>query len=313
MVSTVSASGLALAPMFIIPRTGFVSDMIEKAMGGSIKVSNKSGWITKSDFLEYLVHFVKVTQCNKTDPCLMILDNHASCLCLDAIAYAKENGIFMLMLPAHTYNKLQPLKDKVFVGLRTRVNEACKDWATCNPKKSMKIKDMIAIVETIFPTVFTKSDIRIGFESSNIYPLKNKADSDDNTSTLKNIVSLDIKNEDDISHEFEGVQSSVDLKCFTKVPLSEIEMILGISSSLEKKENDIANTEQKENIDDHRDNEGEQKYSNKQPKVEEDIIIKSVSNLSVRNKLDKPDKNEPGKRKRRKPKMNSKLSDYVCY
>ncbi|XP_058797660.1 uncharacterized protein LOC131667914 [Phymastichus coffea] len=328
MVSTISANGSALVPMFKIPRSSFTSDMIEKALEGSLRVSNKSGWLSKSDFLEYLAHFVKTAKCSKTDPCLIILDNHASSLSLEAITYAKENGVYMLILPLHTYNQLQPLKERVFNNLRTKVNIACAKWdSAC--LKPLKVKDILKIVEKLFPQVFKNSDIKKGFELSNLYPLKYAiAVGDDQYTYDVNQYNNTNSIEDQkviISTEFVNIQSAKDVQSSTKMPLSEIELILGISSPIEKEidQKDIIKIEQEKTINDHEIEkkaindyeigESEQKINIKKKRNQRATKTGNLKKLIKRHKVEKLEKSAAVRTKRRRPKLNSKLSDYICY
>lgn len=51
-------------------------------------LANGSGWMKGPEFVAYMQHFVKHSKSSKAAPKLLLLDNHASHLCLDALQYA---------------------------------------------------------------------------------------------------------------------------------------------------------------------------------------------------------------------------------
>ena len=57
--------------------------------------------MTEEIFLEYLKFFVQNTKCSKEKPVLLLIDNHGSHLNIEAIDYARENGIILLSFPPH--------------------------------------------------------------------------------------------------------------------------------------------------------------------------------------------------------------------
>ena len=86
----------------IFPRVNFKGEFVKDAPPSTLGLAAKSPWLTGPLFLKVLEHFVKYAKCSKEAKALLILDNHASHLHPDAIAYAAENGVILLTLHRHT-------------------------------------------------------------------------------------------------------------------------------------------------------------------------------------------------------------------
>ena len=73
----------------------------EGAPEGSLVVNNKSGWMDKDLFLQWLKHFHATVKSAKEKPVLLILDGHAShTKTIEVINFACNNGItYKLSLP----------------------------------------------------------------------------------------------------------------------------------------------------------------------------------------------------------------------
>ena len=106
VVYGVNAIGNALPPMFIFPRVKYHDHFIRDAPTSSIGGANKTGWMNKELFVDYLKHVIKFSGCSTEKKLLLILDNHETHKSLEAIDLARENGIIMLTLPPHTSHKL---------------------------------------------------------------------------------------------------------------------------------------------------------------------------------------------------------------
>lgn len=166
----VSATGNAIPPFFIFPRVNFREHFLASAPIGSAGAANPSGWMKAVEFILFLKHFVKHCKPSKDRPNLLLLDNHASHLSIEALNYAKENGVVMLTFPPHTSHKLQPLDRSVFGPFKRYVNSACDNWMTNNPGRTMTIHDIPSIVTKAMPLATTPNNIKSGFQVSGICP-----------------------------------------------------------------------------------------------------------------------------------------------
>ncbi|KAK9703614.1 hypothetical protein QE152_g29244 [Popillia japonica] len=81
------------------------------------------------------------------------MDNHETHCSLEAILYAKENGMVLLTFPPHTSHRLQPLTSHrlqpldvaVYSPFKSRYAVALNDWIISNPGKAATIHDLAMI------------------------------------------------------------------------------------------------------------------------------------------------------------------------
>ncbi|XP_044765393.1 uncharacterized protein LOC123321724 [Coccinella septempunctata] len=92
----ISATGSALPPMFVYPRVRMKDHFLHGSVPGSIGYGTKSGWMTAPVFVKLLEHIKKYTNSTPTDPILLLMDKHETHVSVDAINYARENGIVLL-------------------------------------------------------------------------------------------------------------------------------------------------------------------------------------------------------------------------
>lgn len=75
----------------IFPGVNFKPHFIHDGPTGCIGAANPSGWMTESEFVMFMQHFIEHVKPTKEKPVLLLLDNHASHLSLKVIELAKEN------------------------------------------------------------------------------------------------------------------------------------------------------------------------------------------------------------------------------
>ena len=82
--------------------------------------------MTSDNFVKMLQFFVNFTLCFNDRKVSLILDNHQSHISIEAITFAKGNGIVLLTISSHSSNKLQPLDLTVFGPLKTFFSQGNK-------------------------------------------------------------------------------------------------------------------------------------------------------------------------------------------
>lgn len=111
-ICCMNAAGKFVPPMLIYKRKRMTDDLKRGGPPNALFSCSDSGWITTPLFLNWLEHFIKCTKLEKSkkSQILLILDGHSTHIKnINAINIAREYGIVMLSLPAHTTHKLQPL------------------------------------------------------------------------------------------------------------------------------------------------------------------------------------------------------------
>jgi hypothetical protein len=70
-----SASENSIPPFFVFPRKNYKGYFITNGPEGSAGSANKSGWMTRDNFLLFMEYFIKHTRATKDRPVLLLLDN----------------------------------------------------------------------------------------------------------------------------------------------------------------------------------------------------------------------------------------------
>ncbi|XP_068990461.1 uncharacterized protein [Neodiprion pinetum] len=129
----VSASGNTIPPMFVFPRLKFKDIFIRDGPPESIGAGNSSGWMTATEFMIYMDHFVKHVKPTLSEPVLLLLDNHCSHIDINVVEKAKANGVIMLSFPPHCTHRLQPLDVGVYGPFKSYCATAQDNWMRNNP------------------------------------------------------------------------------------------------------------------------------------------------------------------------------------
>ncbi|MES9905044.1 MAG: helix-turn-helix domain-containing protein [Sedimenticola sp.] len=170
-VCAMSASGNYVPPMLIFPRVRMKSELMKGAPADAVGKCSPSGYIDSQLFLEYLQHFVGHVKCSKDRTVLLILDGHKSHTNnLEAINYARDNGVVLLSLPPHTTNKLQPLDVALFKPLNTYYYEACTNFMRSNPGETITDWNVAELFNTGYVKAASMKTAVNGFKSCGIYP-----------------------------------------------------------------------------------------------------------------------------------------------
>lgn len=115
MALAVSAVGSMIPPFFLFPRKKMQSCFMDNAPVCSTGFANESGWMQQNEFVKFMQHFIKYSHSSKEAPTLLLLDNHASHLSVEAIDMAVENGVTLLSFPPHCSHRMQPLDVSVYM------------------------------------------------------------------------------------------------------------------------------------------------------------------------------------------------------
>ena len=166
----VNAIGNAIPPMMIFPRVRYNDRFIFGAPAGTIGAATKSGWMTEESFLVFLAHFRRHAKPAADNPVLLVLDNHASHLSVQALDFAKQCHVTILTFPPHCSHKLQPLDRTVYGPFKRYYNNAADSWMLNHAGVNMVIYDLAQLVGSAFKSAMTPGNIVAGFRVSGIYP-----------------------------------------------------------------------------------------------------------------------------------------------
>ncbi|KAF2896051.1 hypothetical protein ILUMI_10121 [Ignelater luminosus] len=110
---------------------------------GSIGYGAKSRWMTTKIFVKLLEHMQKHTKSSATCPIILLLDNHETHVSVDAINYARNNGIVLLSFPPHCTHKIQPVDKAVYGPFKQKCKTSFNDYVLSNPEKPITIYDIV--------------------------------------------------------------------------------------------------------------------------------------------------------------------------
>ena len=79
-------------------------------------------------------------------PVLLILDGHSSHISIEAVEFARSNGVHMLCIPAHTTHILQPLDVGVFKSFKAAYNKACKKLLSEHPHRVITTEQIAGLI-----------------------------------------------------------------------------------------------------------------------------------------------------------------------
>nr|XP_047129405.1 MFS-type transporter clz9-like [Hydra vulgaris] len=105
----VNAGGGTIPPVFIFPRVSYKDHMLNNGPSGALGLSHVSGWMTESNIVKAMEHFVSHVKPSENNPALLILDNHISHVNLRVIEFARQHFVKILTFPPHCSHRLQPL------------------------------------------------------------------------------------------------------------------------------------------------------------------------------------------------------------
>ncbi|CAH2084120.1 unnamed protein product [Euphydryas editha] len=190
----ISASGNHIPPLFVFPRVHYKDHFLEGAPYGSIGAANRSGWINAEIFVTVLKHIQKHTLSSKEHPILLLCDNHESHISLQAITYARDNGITFVSFPPHTSHRLQPLDVGVFGPFKAKLKIAFNNWHLANPGKTISIYNIPKLVKLAYMESFNFKNIISGFAKPGIWPFNQMAFSDEDFAPVSVYTSSNLEN-----------------------------------------------------------------------------------------------------------------------
>lgn len=172
IVCCVSASGSFIPPTFIFKRKRLAPELTKGAPIGSEVAISDSGYITSELFAKWLRHFKKNVVCSKEEPVILLLDGHSThSQNLEALLFARDNGIIMLQLPSHTTHRMQPLDVAFFRPLGIYYVQAQETYLRQHVGKQITQYDVVALLAEAYGRAATVGVAENAFKASGIWPV----------------------------------------------------------------------------------------------------------------------------------------------
>ena len=174
VIGCANAMGVALPPFFIFKGKRWNPDLMKGASVGAAGTMSDSGWVNGDIFRKYLEeHFLPlVSPPSKEDPILLIYDGHASHKNPETIRWAREKGIILFILPAHSSHLLQPLDVAVFGPMKKHYYNECSKYLFNHMGRIITKYEICALASTAYLKAFSPLTIQSGFRKSGIYPFQ---------------------------------------------------------------------------------------------------------------------------------------------
>ena len=174
VLACVNASGQSLPPMVIFKRKSLNESLIKGEVPNTIYGLSDSGWMDGDLFFKWFhSHFLKhIPSCR---PILLLLDGHLSHYNPDMIKEAARNGIILFCLPPNTTHVAQPLDVAPFHSLKVYWDQACNDYMSSHPWKTVTIYEFNQLFAKAWFQSMIPSTIIAGFRVAGVYSVNRKA------------------------------------------------------------------------------------------------------------------------------------------
>ena len=174
ILAYVSASGFAIPPMVIYNRKNLTPELTRGEIPGTMYGLSTSGWIDSELFSEWFDrHFLQYAPSAR--PLLLLLDGHSSHYSPEFIHSACGNGVIVFCLPPHTTHLAQPLDSTCFHSLKLYWDQACDDYMSSNPGKSVTIYQFSELFSKAWRQAMTPGNIVSGFRATGAFPVDRRA------------------------------------------------------------------------------------------------------------------------------------------
>lgn len=171
VVCCMCTNGNYIPPALIFPRKNMKKELTDHTPAGTLCIAQESGWMTGPVFLQWLQHFQKYAKASPTEKVLLIVDGHSSHKYLDALVYAKENGIVLLCLPPHCTHRMQPLDVAFFGPLKTYYDQEITKWLKSHPGRVVTQFQIGGLLTEAYGKAATVQNATHGFAKTGIYPI----------------------------------------------------------------------------------------------------------------------------------------------
>lgn len=145
------------------------------------------------------------------------MDNHESHCSLDAILFARENGIVLVTFPPHCSHRLQPLDVGILGPFKSKLKIAENDWLLSNPGKTVTIHNLAALTNTAYIASFTPKNITAAFKATGTWPLSRLVFTEEDFEA-SHVISTPINNTSVFQHDLSSpsVNRSPVVSCTTE-------------------------------------------------------------------------------------------------
>lgn len=162
--------GNYVPPALIISRKNYKAEYFDGIPPGSLDLCHPSGYMTGDLFFKWMRHFVAFVNASLANKVLLILDGHSSHKNLDALEFAKANGVVMLCFPPHCTHRMQPTDLSFFGPLQAYYDREMSTWIKNQTGRTIGLYQVAQLFGRAYEIAASVRNITSGFEKSGIYP-----------------------------------------------------------------------------------------------------------------------------------------------
>lgn len=170
VIACANAIGNYVPPALIISRKNYKAEYFDGIPPGSLDLCHPSGYMTGDLFFKWMRHFVAFVNASLANKVLLILDGHSSHKNLDALEFAKANGVVMLCFPPHCTHRMQPTDLSFFGPLQAYYDREMSTWMKNHPGRTIGLYQVAQLFGRAYEIAASVRNITSGFEKSGIYP-----------------------------------------------------------------------------------------------------------------------------------------------
>ncbi|XP_060563744.1 uncharacterized protein LOC132723096 [Ruditapes philippinarum] len=133
-----------------------------------------SGWSNVAIFQQYLEeHFLPYAKICPADKqkIFLIYDDHSSQKSPQLINWARERGLILFLLPAHTSHMLQPLDVAVFGPFKNYYYSECSSFMSRHIGQIITRYELCSIACKAYTRAMSPSNIQSAFRKTGIFPI----------------------------------------------------------------------------------------------------------------------------------------------
>ena len=173
LLTFISSGGEACPPMILQKGINLQESWMANKPEDVYLRCTESGYINKEKFTEYCDCFLDwLEQKGRLDkPHLILMDGHtAHSKNYDAISAFHEANCHVLLIPAHSSHKLQPLDKNPFAALKFYWNKYLEEYNRKNAGRKLPKAEFFTVFNLAWFKAMTTRNILLGFERTGIHP-----------------------------------------------------------------------------------------------------------------------------------------------
>ncbi|XP_059071395.1 MFS-type transporter clz9-like [Cryptomeria japonica] len=177
ILACVSACGFRIPGFYLFKYKRHIRNYITNLELGECMAVQEHAWMKKEVFLNWLEHFACSVPggVSPSRRALMIFDGQGSHVDFKIIEEARQIGIDLVTLPAHTCHKMQPLDVSAFSPFKNYFKKKRTIWMSKYPQIKIGREEMATLASKAFSQELAPTNIISGFHREGIWPLNRSA------------------------------------------------------------------------------------------------------------------------------------------